>query len=376
MPGPLGFLDPLEGEEAARRRWSEVEADVLAGRPTGFVVDGAAAPWLLDRVGVWLDRRREKRPAWPSEILRLRRDALPSVKGPLRAGLVVVASLESGSEGDLGPLRDALGGRLYRATPPTLAVPRKVTPRKEKPQGIASSIARRLVTEAPLRLLLVGPPGSGKTALLAQLEDALSIPAFRFDSSTYAASAIEAAFLAASLAEASVVLVDDVERSFGSPRSALVAALDAGALAGVSVVATASDESRLGPDLARPDRFEEVHRLEWPTPAEVAGIMRARLESLGFRAPAVGESWAALMEGRSPAEAVALARQLAKNLGKRGPRREASADDIAEMVRSRFVQERERDEPLLYPEPVRVILKKEESYTPIGEPDLNDENPI
>lgn len=154
--------------------------------------------------------------------------------------------------------------------------------------------------EVDSTLLLVGPPGTGKTEFAKRVADAVGIPIV---ATSYAAwqrsgeghlgdvtKAIHEAFATARSAAPSVLFIDEIdslparsaEKRNASWYAAVVNALleEIDGLAGrdgVAVVAACNDDSKLDPALTRSGRLAHPVAIELPDAAALSGILAAKL---------------------------------------------------------------------------------------------------
>ena len=163
-----------------------------------------------------------------------------------------------------------------------------------------SPAARAYGLPAPKGMLLVGPPGTGKSLTAKAVATAWGVPLLKMDlgalKSKFVGDSeanIRKAFGVISAIGRCVVWLDEIEK-------ALAGATDGSADGGVStdalgailtwmqerqgeafVVATANDPTKLPAELLRKGRFDQCWFLDLPTTRERAEILRASLASYG-----------------------------------------------------------------------------------------------
>jgi SpoVK/Ycf46/Vps4 family AAA+-type ATPase len=163
-----------------------------------------------------------------------------------------------------------------------------------------SQRAREYGLPAPKGVLLLGPPGTGKSATAKAVATAWGIPLLRLDMgalrSKYVGDSEANIRRALSVAEAiapCVIWVDEIEKSLagstGSQGDGGVAADALGTFlswmqerqGSVFVVATANDVRALPPELLRKGRFDEMFFVDLPTETERRAIVAAALRAVG-----------------------------------------------------------------------------------------------
>jgi SpoVK/Ycf46/Vps4 family AAA+-type ATPase len=163
-----------------------------------------------------------------------------------------------------------------------------------------SQAARAYGLPAPKGVLLVGPPGCGKSLTAKAVATAWGVPLLRLDlgalRSKYVGESegnIRKALAVAETVAPAVLWVDEIEKalagSTGTQGDGGVSADALGAVlswmqdraGSVFVVATANDVSALPPELLRKGRFDELFFIDLPTRAERTAILAAALRQHG-----------------------------------------------------------------------------------------------
>jgi len=171
-----------------------------------------------------------------------------------------------------------------------------------------SAKARAYGLPAPKGMLLVGPPGTGKSLTAKAVATAWGIPLLRLDmgalKSKYVGDSeanIRKAFRVIEAIGRSVVWIDEIEKALaGATGGAADGGVSADALgailswmqdkAGESfIIATSNDVTALPPELTRKGRFDEVFYVDLPDPTERAAILAAALRSYGRDIAAIGD---------------------------------------------------------------------------------------
>ena len=161
-----------------------------------------------------------------------------------------------------------------------------------------SAAARAYGLPAPKGILLLGPPGTGKSLSAKAIATALGVPLLRFDlggsRSKYVGESegnLRATLKIVESIAPCVLWVDEIEKMLaGASEGAADGGVSADALgtllgwmqekAGeVFIVATANDVSRLPPELLRKGRFDEIFFIDLPTRTERAAIVAAALKA-------------------------------------------------------------------------------------------------
>lgn len=163
--------------------------------------------------------------------------------------------------------------------------------------------ARKFGIKPPKGMLLVGPPGTAKSAIGRATGSALGIPCIKFDFSRVfgslvgqSESRLRSAFKMIEEMAPNVVFMDEIDKMFSS---------DSGGDSGVSkrvlgmtltwmqekhdrgipcfIVASANDVSNLPPELVRKGRFDEIFAVTFPTEEERAAIFKIHVEMRGHK---------------------------------------------------------------------------------------------
>lgn len=157
-----------------------------------------------------------------------------------------------------------------------------------------SQAARDFGLPAPKGMLLVGPPGTGKSLTAKAVAAAWGVPLLRLDlgalKSKYVGDSEGNIRKALGLAEAvapSILWIDEIEKALAGatgPQGDGGVSSDAlGAIlswmqehtASVFVIATANDVAALPPELLRKGRFDELFFVDLPTAADREAILRS-----------------------------------------------------------------------------------------------------
>ena len=172
-----------------------------------------------------------------------------------------------------------------------------------------SPAARAYGLPSPKGILLVGPPGTGKSLSAKATATALGVPLLKVDLGALKSkfvgeseSNLRKAFDVIAAIGRCVVWFDEIEKSLAGSASGASAdggvSSDAlGAILGwmqerqgeAFVIATSNDASALPPELLRKGRFDEVFFVDMPQANERADVLRAALKSHG-RAAALDAS--------------------------------------------------------------------------------------
>jgi SpoVK/Ycf46/Vps4 family AAA+-type ATPase len=159
--------------------------------------------------------------------------------------------------------------------------------------------ARAFGLPAPKGILLVGPPGTGKSLTAKAVSTAWGIPLLRLDmgalKSKFVGESegnIRKALAVAETVSPCVLWVDEIEKALQGGTGSNDGGVSADALGTllswmqerqgqVFVVATANDVSVLPPELLRKGRFDELFFVDLPTAQERAAILKAALAQHG-----------------------------------------------------------------------------------------------
>jgi AAA+ superfamily predicted ATPase len=159
-----------------------------------------------------------------------------------------------------------------------------------------SQAARDFGLVQPKGVLIVGPPGGGKSATAKAIASAWGVPLLKMDLGGMKSKFVgeSEASIRASLAVVDavgncVVWLDEVEKSLANASGALDGGVSSDALGvlltwmqdkkgGSFVVATANDVAALPPELLRKGRFDEIFAVDLPTQKERAAILTVALK--------------------------------------------------------------------------------------------------
>jgi len=188
--------------------------------------------------------------------------------------------------------------------------------------------AKAFGLDSPKGLLMVGPPGAGKSLGAHAIADELGLPLLRCDMGAIFAGLVGASeanarkVIQVSKAVAPCILwMDEVEKGFaGSGAGSLDSGVGARVLGtfltemaegmgGVFVYATANDVTSLPPELLRKGRFDEMFSVNLPTPKERKEIFEIHVKKRGREAkiPKLQlETAVEMTEGYSGAEIEAI----------------------------------------------------------------------
>lgn len=190
-----------------------------------------------------------------------------------------------------------------------------------------SEAARAYGLPAPRGILLVGPPGCGKSLFCKATATTLGVPLLRADpggaKSKYVGESegnARKVWAIARTVAPCALWYDEIEKAFGGSTGPQGdGGVQADALGtflfemqegapGVFVIATANDVSQLPPEMLRKGRFDEVFAIDLPTRSERAAILAVSLQERGREPFPASEELDALldrMEGWSGAEIAA-----------------------------------------------------------------------
>jgi SpoVK/Ycf46/Vps4 family AAA+-type ATPase len=187
--------------------------------------------------------------------------------------------------------------------------------------------ARDYGIPAPRGMLLVGPPGTGKSLTAKCVASAWGLPLLRLDlgalRSKYVGESeanIRKALNVAETVSPCVLWLDEIEKALagaGGPQGDGGVAADAlGAVlswmqerkGSVFVVATANNVEALPPELLRKGRFDELFFIDLPTSAERVDILRTAIRQHGRDPESIGDlgSVARVTEGFTGSEIAAI----------------------------------------------------------------------
>lgn len=161
-----------------------------------------------------------------------------------------------------------------------------------------SAEAKSFGIDTPKGMLLIGPPGSGKSLVAKAVSTAWQLPLVRLDVSRLLGSLVgesegnlRGALKVIEGIAPCVVWVDEIEKALagsGSDTSGVSTRIMGSLLtwmqektAPAYVVATANDVSALPPELLRKGRFDEIFVVDLPTPKEREAIAKVHLTKRG-----------------------------------------------------------------------------------------------
>ena len=168
-----------------------------------------------------------------------------------------------------------------------------------------SPAARAYGLPAPKGMLLVGPPGTGKSLTAKAVATAWGVPLLKMDlgalKSKFVGDSeanIRKAFGVISAIGRCVVWLDEIEKALaGANQGAADGGVSSDALGAILgwmqerqgeafVVATSNDAAALPPELLRKGRFDELFFVDMPNPNERADVLRAALRAHGRKSVA------------------------------------------------------------------------------------------
>jgi len=156
---------------------------------------------------------------------------------------------------------------------------------------------------APKGILLVGPPGCGKTITAKAIAAEFEVPLLRLDMGRLMGSYVgesernlAKAIAVAEAAQPCVLWIDEIEKAFAGSRgesgtnSEIVRRMVGSFLtwlqereSEVFIAATANDKDSLPPELTRKGRLDEEFSIDYPNKEERKEIFKTSLEKCGFQ---------------------------------------------------------------------------------------------